>query len=389
MRGRPALAAGWALTVDSARYWASVAPRVRTQVRGAYARAMAIPDSRLRALALGKLSEESFNAETAAMLATLAPRRRRADAITAIVACELLYDYLDAVTEESLDPDEASERMGLLSEAVAPGAPAGAQAGEDGGYARALVAASQGALARLPAAAAVDAAVKRGAARCAEAQVRIHTSAERELVLAGSGTRRERVAPDADTGHAELCSWAQRAALGTGLEWRTYLAGAAASIVAVHALIAAAADPRTTAAQARAIDDAYLSVSALTTMLDSLVDYERDAHEGARWLVRHYGDRERLAEALAAHVRHTEAQLRALPHAAHHLMLLVGAVAYLSSGVPADDTRTRALLAPIHAQLRPLAAPTLAYMRVWRAAKRSGRPRGACETPAGAAGSRP
>ena len=41
-------------------------------------------------------------------------------------------------------------------------------------------------------------------------------------------------------------------------------------------LIAAAADPRTSPEQALAVDEVYLSICALTTLLDGLVDHEQD-----------------------------------------------------------------------------------------------------------------
>src|ERR1700683_4984651 len=91
--------AGVALMRATARYWLITAPLVRTQLRHWAGCAHAIGDPALRSLALQKLDQERFNAEVAAMLATLAPRSSRADAVQAIVALEVLYDYLDGLTE--------------------------------------------------------------------------------------------------------------------------------------------------------------------------------------------------------------------------------------------------------------------------------------------------
>jgi len=63
-----------ALVLANARYWSSVAGQARAQLRHWQRRAQAIEDPRLRALALAKLREEGFNAQAAAVLATLAPR---------------------------------------------------------------------------------------------------------------------------------------------------------------------------------------------------------------------------------------------------------------------------------------------------------------------------
>ena len=51
--------------------------------------------------------------------------------------------------------------------------------------------------------------------------------------------------------------------------------------MAVHALIAAAADPRTTAEEAELIDAAYFPpIGALTVLLDDLVDRDDDREAG-------------------------------------------------------------------------------------------------------------
>ncbi len=49
----------------------------------------------------------------------------------------------------------------------------------------------------------------------------------------------------------------------------------------VHALIAAAADPRTTPEEADEIESAYLSTCVLLTLLDGLVDHEQDTRPQA------------------------------------------------------------------------------------------------------------
>ena len=111
-------------------------------------------------------------------------------------------------------------------------------------------------LARLPATSAVTHSATRAAARCAEAQIRAHAVPT--------------------LGSVQLEQWASREVADSPLGWREFLAGAASSVLAVHALIVAAADERTTPAEAEEIDKTYLSICALSTMLDSLIDYQRD-----------------------------------------------------------------------------------------------------------------
>jgi tetraprenyl-beta-curcumene synthase len=190
---------------------------------------------------------------------------------------------------------------------------------------------------------------QRSAARCAEGQVRVHA------------------APRA--GEAQLEEWARAQAAGTALEWREFMAGAVSSVLAVHALIAAAANARTTPAQAAAIDSAYLSISALSTMLDSAIDYERDNARGEAWYVRHYDSPAALADRVVAVSREATRQAQTLPDAAHHTMTLVGVVAYYTSAPQARRGNTAALASRVHAELGPVLAPTLAVMRAWRGAK--------------------
>jgi tetraprenyl-beta-curcumene synthase len=373
-----------ALAAANARYWTSVAPIARAQLERWERRALTIPDPALRTLARAKLQTEGFNAEVAATLATLAPRPWRARTVEAIVALQVMYDYLDGLTERPVaDPLRNGRALfTAFTDAVAT-APAGAAAaersgfartqksgvdaqtgagsddyfrdrasddgGDDGGYLAALSATTGAALAGLPAWSAVSDAALQGAARCAEGQVRVHA------------------APRA--GAAQLEEWARTRAAGTRLQWREFMAGAVSSVLAVHALIAAAANDRSTPAEAAAIDSAYLSISALSTMLDSVIDYERDSASGEAWYVGHYDSRAALADRVVAVVRDARRQARTLPDAAHHEMTLVGVVAYYTSAREATQGAAAPLAHRVNAELGPLMAPTLAVMRAWRGAK--------------------
>ena len=128
MKARLELRAGAALVAMNARYWGTVHPRVRRQLRRWQSRARLIPDPALRALALSNLEGERFNVEVAATLATLAPRRRRPRAIEAIVALQVMYDYLDSLSEQPA-PDPLGNSRDLFAAfgdalALVPSAPA-------------------------------------------------------------------------------------------------------------------------------------------------------------------------------------------------------------------------------------------------------------------------
>ncbi len=277
---RLAARAGIALVLVNVRYWSSVAPLARGQLERWRRRAQTIDDPVLRALALEKLDEEGFNAEAAATLATLAPRAHRRRAVEAIVAAEVLYDYLDGLTEAPAHeaPGDGDRLFTAFTDAVAPSLRRSGDyyrhhSRSEDVYLDELVAGVRLALAELPATAIVAEILRRSAQRGAEAQMRIHAAS-----------------PSATE---QLRQWAERRAAGTSLGWREFLAGAACSVLAVHALIAAAADRRTTCEQALELDRIYLSISVLPTILDSLIDHDEDASRGRPGYVQHYDDRER------------------------------------------------------------------------------------------------
>jgi hypothetical protein len=348
--------AALALVTANVRYWTGVAPLVRGQLRHWQWRAQSIPDPALRRLALANLASEGFTAEAAALLATLAPSRHRGQAVEAIVALEVMFDYLDGLTElPASDPlGEGHGHFRVFADALDPPFSGSRKSDgdqrEDAGYLDELQQTVRSRLALLPATAAVTDVWRRSAARAIEAQVRGHAVSQ--------------------LGTGQLEDWALGEAAGTALEWREFLAGAAASVLAVHALIVAAADERTTPARAEEIDRLYLSLAALTTMLDTAIDYEDDVRAGRPWLIGHYGSRELLAEHVTSVARAAASHARRLPHGAHHVMTLVGIVAYYTSAASAKGDFARPVTESVLRELRPLSAPTMAMMRAWRLAKR-------------------
>ncbi|HEV2924424.1 MAG TPA: DUF2600 family protein [Solirubrobacteraceae bacterium] len=350
--------AGLALVLANGRYWTSVAPIVRSELKRWRLRAEEIDDPELRALALAKLDGESFHAEAAATLATLAPRTHRRSTAEAIVAVEVLFDYLDGLTERrSPDPLQEGERsFAALIGAVAastdsagdPGTPRGY-----GGYLEALSRAAALALARLPGAPAIAGVAKRTAERGAQAQTRMHAAGE--------------------LGVAQVEEWAIGESHGTGLGWQEFVAGSASSVLVLHALIAAAANPRTTTQDAAQIAEAYLSTCVVLTLLDGLVDYEHDAKgdgSDAPGYLTLYEHPDELADTMGKIARRAVGQARALPNGAHHVMLLTGVVAYYSSAPGAQGELARPVITRLRRGLEPLISPTLAIMRAWRSTRR-------------------
>jgi tetraprenyl-beta-curcumene synthase len=354
---RLAARAGLALVLVNVRYWSRVAPLARSELERWRQRARTIEDPVLRALAVSKLDEEGFNAEAAAMLATLAPRAHRRRTVEAIVAAEVLYDYLDGLTEfPAAEARGDGERLfTAFTDAVDPSAvPDGDyyrhHSRAEGVYLAQLVASVRHALAGLPASTSLGEVLQSSAARGAEAQLRMHA-----------------MTPSTSE---QLRLWAERRAADTPLEWREYLAGAACSVLAVHALIAAASDRHTTNERALELDRIYLLISVLPTVLDSVIDRELDASAGRAGYIQHYDDCDLLAGRLAGVIEDAVHHARNVPDGAHHVMTLVGVVAYYLSAPTASDAFARPVTVRIGRQLRPLLAPTMSMMRAWRAAKR-------------------
>jgi tetraprenyl-beta-curcumene synthase len=349
--------AGLALVLANARYWTTVAPRVRAELSRWRARATRIEDPDLRAHALHTLQGEGFAAEVAATLATLTQRRHRATVVRAVVALEVMYDYLDGLTERPAPDPIANGRLlfKAFTDALDPSAelkedyyrhcPSAA----DGGYLRELAATVKDALVCLPATEAIAPAMLQAAARCAEAEVLTHAAA-----FTVSPVER----------------WARETANGSGLEWREYLAGALSSVLAVHALIALAGDERTTVEHAAPIDAVYLALGALSTLLDSVIDYEEDAENGALAYIRHYNDMSIVGDRMVDIAQAAARRAYDAPRSVHHLMTLAGVAAYYTSAPSATSELAWPVTSRIQSELQPLITPTLAVMRTWRLAKR-------------------
>jgi hypothetical protein len=334
------------------RYWPTVAPVVRRELARWEDPAAAIPDNTLRELAIDKLRFEGFNAEVAATLAVLAPRSVRPEAIRAIVSLEVLFDYLDGRTElPSGDPiSESTSLCGAFSSAFATDGqdqlPPNTQ---DGAYVRALSARVKESWLTLPSAPEVAATVQRSAERCTQAQTQVHAAA-----TLGDDTMEE---------------WARERSLGSGLGWREYLSGSASSVLAVHAVIAAAADPMTTGAQAERIDAAYLAIGGVVTILDSLVDRREDLARDGPGLIRLFKTTDELADRLGSLTRLARLRAAEAPSGAHHVMTLAGVAAYYMTHPGAQDPLARTVLAKVRKELSPIIWPTLTVMGTWRKAK--------------------
>lgn len=291
--------------------------------------AMAIPDAVLREQAVDAVTRKAGNAEATAVLSILAPRRSRGAVIRASTALQVAVDYLDSLGEDP-GPDplrDGLELHGSLAAALDPGGEKGSWYAhhphdEDGGYLGRLVAVCGELAVSLPAAETILPLARQAAIRCGEGQSHTHAAA------AGSSE--------------PLRQWALGLPAPAGFEWWEVAAGACSS-VAAHALLALAATPGATRAEAELVDAAYFpSVGALTVLLDDLVDLEADRAAGEHSYLGYYASDAVAAERLEAIVTLARDSISPLPLSARHGAILAGILAYYlgSATSPAPGART-------------------------------------------------
>lgn len=309
------------------RYYLLISWRVGRQLRRWRERAARIADPELREMAVVKLREEYLHSQAAAVFATTAPRRRLGPLVELLVAFEVMYDYLDAVSEAPVG-DQLSNGLHLhRALAVALGADveradyyaAYPSADGDGGYLDDLAAACRSALGRLPNADVIRPLALKAALRCGGGQAHTHSVESR--------------------GTGQLRGWAETLAPdGRDYEWWELGAGAAASL-ALHALFAAAADPAVTTAEAKQLDAAYFpSVCALAALLDSLIDYDTDQVSGAHSYVGYYSSAEIAAERLERIATNGVEAMAGVRHARRHAVIATGVVGFYLSAASAHGT---------------------------------------------------
>ena len=305
-----------ALLGTLARYWFAIFPVARAELAHWRRRAAAIPDETLRRYALETLADERLNAEGAAVFAVLAPRRQRALVVRLLVRYQLMYDYLDTLTEQPVtSPLRASRHLHrALTAALGERPPPSSYYAhyphaDDGGYLPELVGACSAAFEALPAAGPVAPAVLRAARRSAEGQSRNHAA-----ML---------------TSEPALAPWAICVTpVGSGLRWWE-TAAAAGSSLAIHALLASAADPALSATEAERVERAYWPwITGLNTLLESMVDAPQDAATANHSYVEHYATPYLMADRLDVIAGRAADAARGLPHARQHAAILAGMAAF-------------------------------------------------------------
>lgn len=298
-------------------YWLTIHRLVLREVALWKRRAATIPDGELRALAIGKLTAERLNPEGAALFAVLAPSSNRATLVRLLVAYQILYDYLDAVNEQQ---GSMTLRNGLqLHRALADVFVQDTHFGDyyahnpsrnDGRYVLGLVQRCHSLYWSMPGAPRSATLLEHAAERCGKTQAHNHA-----------------VPLEGEDGLRVLAE-----SFGDAYLWWE-LAAAGISCLAIHALLAHAADSHGTMGDAERIDTAYFpAVCAFSALLDSLSDHYRDVGTENHSFTTHYRDPVYAAERFTGIALAARGGLRALPRASRHSIILDGIAAfYLSS----------------------------------------------------------
>jgi tetraprenyl-beta-curcumene synthase len=347
---RDAAAVGAAL----GRYWLAILPWARREIDRWRQVAERIPNPVLREQALSTLREEGLNSEGAVVFATLVPRANRGPAIRAMVAFEVMYDYLDTLSEQRVDEPLGNglQLHRALSAALDPDPPdidyyEHCPHSDDGGYLQGLIAACRQNLALLPAFPTVLPALRQAAVRCGEGQSYTHAAIYE--------------------GTEGLAAWAQAQDRAAGYEWWELAAGAISS-VCVFALMAAAADAETTAADAAAIDAAYFPpLCALSALLDSLIDHAYDTDAVSHSNIAQYDDNLLAAGRLAAIAAQADGESRRLRRRGRrHAAIAAGIAAFYLSAPEAETPFARPIRDGVTSRLGPMVPPIMATMRLRR-----------------------
>jgi tetraprenyl-beta-curcumene synthase len=338
-------------------YWLSVFPYFMCELRCWEARARAIDDPVLRHLALHAQRAKRRSLEGAVAFAAFVPRSAQRPVITALTAYQVIFDYLDTLSEQPhADPIRNGRQLNqALLSALEPegvGCDYYAHYGQrgDSGYLDALVATCRSAMARLPSHAAILAPVRRAAERIVTYQSLNHGDATRS--------------------HDAFTRWASEATTpNTGLRW--WETGAAAgSSLGVLALISATADPALTRQQTDALDDAYYPwIGALHTLLDSLVDHQEDTSvPGQRSLIDYYASPTETAARLEMIATQAVHRAALLPNACNHAMILAAMTCFYLSEPQASAPDARLARKQVLATMGALTTPTMAVFRARRTA---------------------
>lgn len=345
----------WALIAGAGRELSWGLPAVAREERGWRALAAEIPDRPIREDALSALREKRGQTDGAAMFATL-PRARNRNLLRLLVAYQIIWDFLDSVSERGAGAGQTNGRQLHLAliDALDPSRPLSDYYlynpwRKDGGYLQTLVNVCRESCAALP---------------CYE-RVRdlVVEEARRAQVLA--------INHDLDPSRRDtmLEGWAHREfPHGHEASWFE-LSGASSAGLSIFALLALASEPTCSESEIARTRSAYFPwVSSLAAMLDSYVDQADDAASGDHSYIAHYPTPEAAIEHVCLMVHRCLSDVRSLQSGEKHILIVTSMAAMYLSKESALTPAMRASTNRIRDCGGSLTRILLPILRLWRTA---------------------
>jgi tetraprenyl-beta-curcumene synthase len=334
------------LGVGAGRQLAWGLPAVGAELARWRAHARRIPDATLREDALRAVAGARPLVDGAALFWIL-PDRRRPELLRLLVALQTLLSFLDVTLERD---DDGEHSVDLVLDALDLDRPPPIEQGHDGGYLRALAQACRVGCATLP--------------RYREA----HGLLLREIRRA----RSFEIEHDRDGGRrsARMRELALRDFDDVRGATAWELTGGASSLLTVMAVLALAADERTTPQELRGAADAYVWVATAAALLDSYVDQFDDAISGAHNWLGYYPSRDAAVQRAATLTDRAVREVAALHHGRRHLVIVASMVAMFLSRDSARSPALRAGSETLAAHGGALTRLLIPILRAWRVAYR-------------------
>ncbi len=304
------------------------------------------------------LDHKRGNTHGAALFSVI-PRQRSRPLLRLLTTYQVLWDFLDSLSEtwRGLTPDDTRHLHLALVDAVDPETPmrdyyAQLTFPDDGGYLRSLVETCRNCCRALPS--------------FHKAAPVLQTEARRIGVQA--------INHAAEPAHVPLAlrDWVTREYPGTHEVAWFELAAAAGANLAIYALFALAAEARCSSAR---IEDTYRAyfpwTGALATMLDGFVDQFDDARHGEHCYVAYYQSPDDATTQISRLVRRCLSETHSLKNSERHTLVAASMVAmYLSR-----DSARASSLSMASQQIAQaggsLTCALLPVLRLWRVASKS------------------
>ncbi|HYM46684.1 MAG TPA: cytochrome P450, partial [Solirubrobacteraceae bacterium] len=301
------------------------------------------------------LARKRDNVEGASLFSIL-PRRRDGRLLKLLVAYQIMWDFLDSVSERGAcaGPRNGRQLHRALVEALDPDAPISDYYRhhpwkDDGGYLLALVETCRRMCAELPSYRQVRQLMLPAVERCAIQSLNHE--------------------PEPARRDAALREWAEgESGQEPALSWFELTAAAGAFVP--HVLLALASEPSCECHEVSAVYSAYFPwVSLAIAMLDSYVDRADDAANGSHSYISHYATEAVALDRLATIIRRTLGHARSLPNGRRHAVLTEGIVAMHLSIESANTPGLRAQTRELARAGGPLTRLLLPIAHLWRATR--------------------